>query len=389
MKKNFTLILVLTITMFQLANAGSIKNKQTPRPVNKKVIHSAKKLMSGDPYNDNPLFFVLLSKSTTDTAYAYNGIYCHAVFDSSFLSTLDNGGNTQDLNSGGFMGEDISILVNGISWWTRCWNLPTPKDTINLRFAGLNPSTDYQLLIDATTYHASGVVAYIYDKYLNTKTLMDSTITKFNFTPNLDSVATYKNRFSIVFESTTLPIKNITLNTMLKNGTVNLNWRTTGESNLSSFSVERSTDKIHFTALTTIAAKNSPAAAYAYTDNSSAAGISYYRIKATSNTNAVTYSAISVINKNISATVYGVYPNPVKSNTFNLKLANVDAGTYTVTICNLLGQRISTQQIQHNGGAATYGLNVSKGISNGLYSLSIVSTADKKTVYETSLLIKK
>ena len=386
MKKNFTLILALTMTMLQLANARGIENKEMPKTKN------SKKVIMGEPSSLSKLQFFLLSQQPGDTSFqAAIPQGCLVAFDSTFnKDSLNFGGNSADFNASPFgFGEDLSIDQLGKPFTNFCWGLPKVSDTINIQFLRAS-SIKYQLIVDATAFTEFGNVAYLFDRYLNTTTLVPLTSPLFyNFSSNANSVATYKNRFSIVFQSTALPIKNIALNTVLKNGTINLNWRTTGESNLSSFSVERSTDKIHFTSLTTIAAKNSPVAAYAYTDNSSAAGISYYRIKATSNTGEVTYSAISVINKNSAATVFGVYPNPVSSNTFNLKLANAGAGTYTLTIQNLLGQKISTQQVLHNGGSANYSLSIEKVIANGLYTLSIVSTTSNQPIYETSLLIKK
>ena len=389
MKRNFTLVLFISIAIMQLANAKTILNKCAPKPINKKGNSFTRKKMMGNPYQDNKIYFYLLSKATTDTAYTYNGVWCESVFDSTFLSTSDNAGNQQDLNIGFGFGEDLSVLINNSNWQIRCWNLPTPKDTINLDLVRPQLLTDYQLQIDASGYTAHGVTAYLYDNYTKKLTKLDSLTTNINFTPNIDSAATFQNRFSVVFKSNSLPIKNISLNTLLKNNAVQINWNTSGESNVANFSLEKSVDGTHYNTINTIAAKNISTATYSYTDNSATTGTVYYRIKATSNTGATTYSSVSAINKAVTTNSFGVYPNPVRGNVLSLKLTNIVSGSYTISIYSTLGQKVSSQQLQHNGGTASYNLSLNNNLASGLYKLSIVSATDKKAVYETSLVIKK
>ena len=388
MKKNFTLVLVLSIAMLQFANATTIINKWISKP-NKKNVIAGKRLM-GNPYKDNVLVFVLLSKPTTDTAYVYNGVACKTVFDSSFVSTTDNAGNQLDFNNGFGIGEDLSILLNGSYWGIRCWNLPTPKDTIKLDLVRVQSATNYQLLVDGSIYSTPGITAYVYDNYLKTTTkIKDSSIVTVNFTPNPDSAATYEKRFSIIFKSNTLPIKSISLNTTIKNSNVELNWSTIGETDMANYTVEKSLDGVHYLTINTVAAKNKLNASYAYTDNVASSGAVYYRIKATDKTGTVTYSKVSAITNSTSKGGFSVYPNPVRNNTINLNVTNIATGNYTLNVYTILGERVSSQQLQHNGGTATYKLSVDSKLTNGLYKLSIVSTTEKKVVFETSLLIKK
>lgn len=388
MKRSFTLILLVSTAIMQLANATPIVNKWIPKPENRHAALSNKRV-TGNPYQDNVLGFLLLSKASTDTAYTYNSVACKVVFDSSFSSIADNPGNQLDFNYGFGMGEDLSIIKTGSYWGIRCWNLPTIKDTISFALVRVQRATNYQLLIDASTYHAPGLISYVYDNYLKKLTLIDSTTTFISFTPNPDSAATYQNRFSVVFKSATLPIKNMLLNTVLKNGTVNLSWNTTGESNLTSFTIEKSVDGAHYNCINTTAAKNTLAATCAYTDNSVSMGTVYYRIKATSKTGTVAYSAVSAITNTTSKGGFSVYPNPVRNNTINLKVSNIATGNYSISVYTALGERVGSQPLQHNGGTATYNLGMDNQLANGLYKLNIVSATDKKVVYETNLLIKK
>ena len=388
MKRNGTLILLLSIAMMHFANATPILNKGMPKAANRNYFFSNKRV-SGNPYQDNVMQFVLISKASTDTVYTYNGVACKVVFDSTFSGKGDNPGNQLDFNYGFGIGEDLSIIANGSHWGIHCWNLPTPKDTIGLTLVRVQPATNYQLIIDASIYKAPGMISYIYDNYLKTLKLIDSKTTFISFTPNPDSAATYQNRFSVVFKSSTLPIKNLLLNTALKNGNVYLSWNTTCESNIASFSIEKSKDGAHYNSINTTAAKNTITATYAYTDNSVSMGTVYYRIKATSKTGTVAYSAVSVITNTISKGGFSVYPNPVRNNVINLKVTNIATGNYTLNVYTILGERVSSQQLQHCGGTATYNLNMDKRLADGLYKLKIVSPTDKSVVYETSLLIKK
>jgi hypothetical protein len=64
-----------------------------------------------------------------------------------------------------------------------------------------------------------------------------------------------------------------------------------------------------------------------------------------------------------------VFPNPVTGNTIGLQLKNLDAGTYTVSFYNNMGQKVYTTLLQHgNDGKSTTTLSL-KNLPQGTYEM--------------------
>ena len=84
--------------------------------------------------------------------------------------------------------------------------LPTPSvaDIVALKLTNVTVGETYQLNIDASQY--AGLDAYIHDAYQNTDVPVTTPV---SFTPTAD-VATYANRFSIVFKANVVAVNNAT-----------------------------------------------------------------------------------------------------------------------------------------------------------------------------------
>jgi len=380
MKRNFTLVLAAFLFIAQSLYAKSIDIKFTSFFLKEGFSKAA---ADSSP---NQIFVQLNSIPGGDTPYNFTGTGVNISFDTSFDSNVY--GPEDAIAFGGFGGGELLTIVQGSNYLSiEGRSLPTAKDTIALVMQNIN-SYGYQLQIDATTFQGNGLNAFLYDYYLKKATQLQIPLTLYNFTPKSDSIATYQNRFSVIFRSSTLPVTSIALNAVLKDGNAALTWTTTGEPNIESFSIEKSVNGTTYTTLDNVAAKNTTNAIYSYTDANVANGNNYYRIKAISKTGEQTYSQVSVVNK-VTVTGYGIYPNPVRNSTVNLKLTNALSGSYIVNIYNLAGKKVATKQINHSGGTANYGLTLDNNLANGLYKVSVLSANNNKPVYETSLLIQK
>ena len=378
MKRNFTLVLATFLFITQSLYAKGIDSKNTSHFLKEL---STKAVTDSSP---NQIFIQLNSIPGGDTPYSFTGTGVNISFDSSFNSNVYE--PYDGVAFGGF-GELLAIIQGNNDLSIEGRSLPTTKDTVGLLLESVN-SYGYQLQIDATTFQGGGLNAFLYDYYLKKATQLNPTQTLYDFTPNANDTSTYQNRFSIIFRSKALPVSNISLNAILKDGNAALAWTTTGENNLESFTIEKSINGTTYTTLDYVAAKNISDASYSYTDNNVANGITYYRIKAISKTGEATYSQVSVINK-VTVSGYGIYPNPARNSTVNLKLTNAISGSYIVNIYNLAGKKVATKQIQHSGGTATYGLTLDNNLATGLYKVNVLSANNSKAVYETSLLIQK
>ena len=174
--------------------------------------------------------------------------------------------------------------------------IPEPKegDRLPLVLYKLVAGTDYQLRLDARSYHSDGLQTYLKDALLNKLVPLSTDKTVYSFTAN-DTL--YSNRFSLVFGAKLVsPIANVE------------------------------------------AAKP-----------------------------AIT-----------------VYPNPISGKSITVKLANTLRGNYQVVLYNVLGQRILSKEINHNGGTESYHLLLPSGIVTGAYTI-VVTNQYGIPVHKTTL----
>ena len=248
-------------------------------------------------------------------------------------------------------------------------------------------TTTYQLLVDATSFNGNGLSPYLVDSYKNTTTALSAGVNTIDFTADTTLAATYANRFSIVFKPGTLPVNSIVASATLSNKVATITWNTVGEKNVASYIVEKSADAKTFTAIGQVTAKNTSSASYNTTDNSITA-TTYYRIKAVSTSGSVSYSNVAKVSTDNRLPSYSIYPNPLKGNTLNVSLDNVIAGKYVVSISNLLGQKVLTQTISHNGGSASHALTVNATLAAGVYNVTISEAGSKQVVSQTKLSVQ-
>ncbi len=392
MKKVLSILFVLSFAALQFVSAKPFSGIHNPNSALSKHTNVVKHKQGGGSTSSD-IYVALAAKMPADSPYApIPGSSVHIAFDSSFDSNVYGPEDAQDFNSGfggfGGAGSNAFAIPQGSLYLSIEGRQPaTVNDTISFVFQ--NPTaTIYQLRIDATTFQSNGLNAYLHDSYLKKNILIPDTSSYYNFTVNPANDSTFFNRFSIVFKSSTLAINSISLSSVLNESSVTLNWKTLGESNLSSYSIEKSVDGIKYSSVGSVAAKNVFAAAYTFTDANVSAGNSYYRIKTISKTGLVTYSTVSAISKSGAGAGFGIYPNPVQNKTINVKFTQVAKGNYIVSIYNSLGKQVSTKQIQHTGGTATYNTNIDAVLPTGLYKLSIYPTTGGSAVYTTSVLVQ-
>ncbi|MFP5042343.1 fibronectin type III domain-containing protein [Parasediminibacterium sp. JCM 36343] len=262
----------------------------------------------------------------------------------------------------------------------------TKDDIIAIELAQVSKA-NYQLQIDATSFNSNNLAPYVYDAYAKTYTALSSSLNTISFAADNTVAASYANRFKIVFKPTVLAVNNINATAILKDGAATVSWNTVGEDKVAGYAIEKSTDGTAYTAIGTATAKNTATAAYSYVDNSVANGTTYYRIKATSADGSIAYSNIISVSKGVGV-IYSLYPNPVINGKLNVKLDNVNAGKYTVSIYNSLGQKVYAEVVSHNGGTAMHGLSITEKLANGVYNVTISSVSSKQVVYNGSITVQ-
>ena len=261
----------------------------------------------------------------------------------------------------------------------------TSSDVIALAIS--KPSGNkYQLEVDAAAYVNNGFKPSIFDAYNKTTTALSTGITTIDFTVDTAVVASFSNRFSILFAPSALPVNSILASASLNNKVATITWNTVGEQHVARFEVEKSTDAKTFATIRQSIAKNTTTAVYSTTDNNVTA-TSYYRIKAVSTTGATSYSNVAKLTTNNSP-LTTIYPNPLKGKTLNVSMDNLVAGKYTVSIINVLGVKVSEQTINHFGGSATHAITISNTLAAGTYSVTISEVGSKQLVHQSTLSVQ-
>lgn len=168
-----------------------------------------------------------------------------------------------------------------------------------------------------------------------------------------------------------LPIELTQFTATPQDNVVNLLWQTASEINNDFFTIERSTDSEHYTAIsqTEGAGNSSGILNYYSVDEQPLKGISYYRLKQTDFDGTTSYSApVAVLFK--SNRVFTVYPNPSNGNELNIAYKENDVDQVTVNIKNVEGVSLYERKFDlsemHNL------IKIEKPpLSSGLYTLSL------------------
>ena len=304
-----------------------------------------------------------------------------AVFGTQFSNTVGLEDNTKMSNAS----DNLSIIENGQSLSIDARLPATTSDVLGLGLGQLSGTT-YQLEIDATAYTINGVVPYLNDAYKKTSVALTAGINTIDFIVDTKVVATYQNRFSIVFKPTTLAVNSLLASATANGSLATIKWNTVGENGVSHFVVEKSIDGKNFTKIGLEAAKNTSTASYMVTDKDAVSTTSYYRIKAISTVGTLAYSNIVKLTNDHSQ-LFSIYPNPLIGKTLNVQLGNVVAGKYSVSITNALGQRVSESTLAHAGGSGSQTISVNGNLVAGVYQVTIRSTESKQVVYTSNLSV--
>jgi hypothetical protein len=166
----------------------------------------------------------------------------------------------------------------------------------------------------------------------------------------------------------TLPVHFISVKANQQHNGIQVQWNVAQEENLLRYAIEKSADGRQFTDAGSVAAadKNS----YTWLDMQPYSGRNYYRIKAINTDRSVQYSNIVSVNTGHKEAVVSVYPTIVSNGQFNLRLENVNAGTYRINAINISGQQIFSQTIAHIGGSSVQTISL-PALLSGVYQLKI------------------
>ena len=148
-------------------------------------------------------------------------------------------------------------------------------------------------------------------------------------------------RITVFYDfSTTLPVRLTSFIASRQDRSVMLKWKTTDESNMSEYLVERSANGRDFTAIQSVASRNnSYATEYAYTDNAPIRGISYYRIKMKGTAGDIRHSPVISIHYSEIASV-DLYPTILGQGQM-INIRNAVQEKLTIRFISANGQQVA------------------------------------------------
>jgi hypothetical protein len=253
-------------------------------------------------------------------------------------------------------------------------------DTIHLMDV-VPANSGYQLQFVSNNLNAL-LQPVLEDRFTKASTNINTNgITQYNFTTTSDTISTATNRFEIVFKkASTLPLTYITLKSWRDNNNINIQWKVANETDIKTYTVEKSIDGIHFTkiAFVPVVGMHLAAVQYNSTDTSTITGDCYYRISGTVSNGVLIYSpTVKVEYENTNASI-SIVPNPIVNGTIRLQFNNMEQGKYNIRLLNSLGQLLSQREITHKAGYTTEIVQMGKFLSKGMYQLEIVKPDDSK-----------
>lgn len=161
-------------------------------------------------------------------------------------------------------------------------------------------------------------------------------------------------------QPSTLPVSLLNFAAKKNSRSIDLSWITEGESNMSNYDLQRSTDGRNFSSIKTLQSNNSlNKINYAYTDNKPVNGIAYYRLKLNEIDGSYSYSKIITVQLSTGNTVT-VYPTLWKKGTL-LNISNPNNEKLTAHFFTVSGQKVGAV-VTNTSTLSTVVLNKQSGI---------------------------
>ncbi|MFZ9847460.1 MAG: T9SS type A sorting domain-containing protein, partial [Flavobacteriales bacterium] len=198
----------------------------------------------------------------------------------------------------------------------------------------------------------------------------------------VNGVGNTQQYFAIGTSTGTLPVEIVSFIGEKKNKTIALSWQTASEINSNYFTVERSSDGVHFEVIGIVdAAGNSNSMIqYFYVDENPLEGNNYYRLKENDTDGQGTYFKTVVVNYSEGSNmVISLYPNPaVEEVTVFLRENN----NQKIIICDATGKTI--QEMKSN--SSSLKINTSN-LAEGIYYINSFNA--QGVAYSEQLVVVK
>ena len=279
------------------------------------------------------------------------------IYDSPYSNGIDWHDGVK-LSNGG---ENFGIIRYGASLAVERRQLVDGADTAYFNMWGMQ-TRSYRFELTMENFNPMTQSAYVYDDYLHSVQPVDFTgLTTVNFSVT-DAASMAPGRFKVIY--TTPAEYNVMVSTMfgalpvnftgiqaIRQGKVNLvNWQVENEVSMQYYVVEHSTDGRNFLPVARLAANNLASNHQYHFSEKSGIAADYYRIRANSNDSKTFYSKTITVKAEEVASTLSIVTNPVLNKQVRMKLNQLKAAAYTVSLVYPGGKIIALKSISVNYG---------------------------------------
>ena len=337
----------------------------------------AQSVFSRDGITIPTLEINLYARAMNGTMFLADGILQN--FSNNYIAEVDN----MDVRK--FMNASDNLAIKNGNYNLIVERRPniTVTDTLRLMLTGTRIAP-YRFEIDPSLLNYPNISAFLIDKFLQSETVVSlRNVTSVNFEITSDPLSSAANRFLIVYRLIP-PVRIVAISaTRNLDHSITTRFVTENENNVNFYSIERSTDSLHFEAIATQmpTANNYGAPYYSYVDAAVNADYYWYRIKENAIGGRIAYSAVAKALKATTKTegTVQVFPNPIINNVINLVFKDNTFGPYSLALLNSAGQLVYVEKVNIKASILKKSIYIPS-LQKGIYRLIITSEKGQKKV---------
>jgi hypothetical protein len=308
------------------------------------------------------------------------------IYDNQYSNAVDWNDGTKMNNPG----ENWGLLRSNVSLMVERRQAVVAEDTAFFNMWGMQ-IRNYRFEVTAENFNPLTQAAYVWDDYLHAITPIDfSGITTVNFSVDANPGSKAAHRFQLRYTTPAnyqliynalygvLPVTFTGISAERKADAVAVNWNVENEINITDYSVQRSSDAIHFNAIKSVKSlNNSSKSSYTYLDEDAGTNQYYYHIVATGKGGEILYSNTVKILKIDNSIKINVYPNPVENKIVHIKWNSLQTDKWSSSLIYSNGKKLPLENLTIPSGQSSSSIQLPASLTTGVYQLLLINSSGK------------